>query len=79
MYPKTQIALSALQRTQGLDPSHLTFLSRHLSQALSTLLIIDPSGLAKPNPAVRKRSLAGGKYCGDIVHQYHCWAEERTL
>lgn len=34
--PNTQIALSTLHREQGLDPSHLLFLRRHLSQALQT-------------------------------------------
>lgn len=30
------MALSALQREQGLDPSHLDFFRRHRSQALHT-------------------------------------------
>lgn len=35
-YPKTQMALSAVQREQGLAPSHLLFFRRHRSQALHT-------------------------------------------
>jgi hypothetical protein len=37
-YPNTQIVLCALQREHGLNPSHLFFLNRHLSQAVNVRL-----------------------------------------
>lgn len=36
------MALSALHRVQGFEPSHLLFLSLHLSQALQTRFLGSP-------------------------------------
>ena len=42
--PNIHIALSALHRLQGLEPSHLDFFRRHLSQALHTRFLTPRAG-----------------------------------
>lgn len=60
-YPNTQMALSALHREHGLDPSHLLFFNRHLSQALHTRLRM-------PSVESWEEALAGSEslLCGDV-------------
>lgn len=71
-YPNTQIALSALHREQGLEPSHLLFFSRHLSQALHTRLRMPSVESCEEALAGCESLLMGDIGVGDMV-MLSCW------
>lgn len=73
-YPKTQIALSVLQREQGLEPSHLLFFRRHRSQALQTRFLMPSFESCEAVRCERDSLLAGeAGAAGDMLGLVARW------
>jgi len=68
---KAQIALSALHREHGLNPSHLFFFNRHLSQALHTRLRMPSLDSCEEALAERDNLFVGERDAGDMVLKYY--------
>lgn len=69
-YLKAQIALFALHREHGSDPSHLFFFNRHLSQALHARLRMPTLDSCEEALAERDNLLVGKRGVGDMLKYY---------